>query len=56
MNTDEKRKKIAYDLTLEYIRANNVMFIQHGSIPEQVQDFGRVYSEICAELKKLDAI
>ena len=56
MDTDEKRKKIAYDLTLEYVRANNVMFIQRNAIPAQVQEFGRVYSEIYAELKKLDTI
>lgn len=50
MNTDIK-KKIAYELTLEYIRQNNT-FRTNGIAPPYVFDkFDEIYSDIYNSLK-----
>ena len=51
MNT-EIRKKIAYDLTLEYVKQNNIMKVNMDStIPKSINTVEKIYNEIYASLE-----
>ena len=46
MNT-EIRKKIAYDLTLEYVKQNKIMTVSMDSaIPKSINTVEKIYDEI----------
>ena len=51
MNTDSK-KKIAYDLTLEYVKQNNIMTVHMDStIPKSIDTVEKIYNEIYTSLE-----
>ena len=51
MNADSK-KKIAYDLTLEYVKQNNIMKVNMDStIPKSINTVEKIYNEIYASLE-----
>lgn len=51
MNADSK-KKIAYDLTLEYGEQNNIMKVNMDStIPKSINTVEKIYNEIYASLE-----
>ncbi len=51
MNTDSKRK-IAYDLTLEYVKQNNIMKVNMDStIPKSIDTIEKIYNEIYNSLE-----
>ena len=51
MNADSK-KKIAYDLTLEYVKQNNIMKVNMDStIPKRIKSVNKIYDEINAYLE-----
>lgn len=51
MNTDSKRK-IAYNLTLEYVKQNNIMKVNMDSnIPKSIDTIEKIYNEIYNSLE-----
>ena len=51
MNADST-KKIAYDLTLEYVKQNNIMKVNMDStIPKSINTVEKIYNEIYASLE-----
>ena len=51
MNADSK-KKIAYYLTLKYIKQNNIMNLNMNStIPNSINTVEKIYNEIYASLE-----
>lgn len=56
MNTDEKRKKITYDLTLEYVRANNSLGRSEFPIEKQIAEIDKTYTRILSALENLEII
>ena len=51
MNADSK-KKIAYDLTLEYVKQNNIMKANMDStIPKDIDTVEKIYNEIYVSLE-----
>jgi hypothetical protein len=51
MNTEETKKKIAYELTMEFIRQNNT-FRTGGIITPNVFDkFNEIYTDVYNSLK-----
>lgn len=55
MNTDIQ-KKIAYDLTMEYIRENNVLKCREIDISEKVQNINEYYHTFLQEIKEQNAL
>lgn len=53
MRSEEARKKVAYDLTMEYVRQNNVMKnpTSDSPISSKIDVIEKVYNEIFEELK-----
>ena len=53
MSSEEARKKVAYDLTMEYVRQNNVMKnpSSDSSISYKIEIIEKIYNEIFEELK-----
>ena len=51
MNTTEIQKKIAYDLTLEYVRQNNILSGQNSTIDNKVKLFKQYYDEFLQAVK-----
>lgn len=53
MHSEEIRKKVAYDLTMEYVKQNNVMK-NHSSdshISAKIEKIEQIYNEIFEGLK-----
>lgn len=53
MRSEEARKKVAYDLTMEYVRQNNVMKnpSKDSPISYKIEIIEKMYNEIFEELK-----
>lgn len=53
MSSEEARKKVAYDLTMEYVRQNNVMKNPNSDSPisYKIEIIEKIYNEIFEELK-----
>lgn len=53
MSSEEARKKVAYDLTIEYVRQNNVMKNPNSDSPisYKIKIIEKMYNEIFEELK-----
>lgn len=53
MSSEEARKKVAYDLTMEYVRQNNVMKNPNSDSPisYKIEIIEKMYNEIFEELK-----
>ena len=53
MSSEEARKKVAYDLTMEYVRQNNVMKNPSNDSPisYKIEIIEKMYKEIFEELK-----
>lgn len=53
MKSEEARKKVAYDLTMEYVRQNNVMKNPSNDSPisYKIEIIEKMYNEIFEELK-----
>ena len=53
MSSEEARKKVAYDLTMEYVRQNNVMKNPSNDSPikYKIEIIEKMYNEIFEELK-----
>lgn len=53
MSSEEARKKVAYDLTMEYVRQNNVMKNPNSDslISSRIDKIEKIYNEIFEGLK-----
>lgn len=53
MRSEEVRKKVAYDLTMEYVRQNNVMKNPSNDSPisYKIEIIEKMYNEIFEELR-----
>lgn len=53
MRSEEARKKVAYDLTMEYVRQNNVMKnpTSDSPISSKIDVIEKIYNEIFEGLK-----
>lgn len=53
MSSEEARKKVAYDLTMEYVRQNNVMKNPNidSPISSRIDKIEEIYNEIFEGLK-----
>lgn len=53
MRSEEARKKVAYDLTMEYVRQNNVMKnpTSDSPISSKIDVIEKIYNEIFGGLK-----
>ena len=53
MHSEEIRKKIAYDLTMEYVKQNNVMKnpLSDSPISARIEKIEQIYNEIFEGLK-----
>lgn len=55
MNNTDIKKKIAYDLTLEYIRENNILMVNPSKIEETTLKVKEFYDYFHSTLEKIDA-
>lgn len=56
MNQDEKTlktQKIAYDLTLEYMRQNQILKTSYETLPKSLKEVGSIYSFIVEQIKDM---
>lgn len=50
--TTETKKKVAYDLTLEYVKQNGIMKVNMDStIPRSIDTVEKIYNEIYSSLE-----
>lgn len=50
--TTETKKKVAYDLTLEYVKQNGIMKVNMDStIPRSIDTIEKIYNEIYSSLE-----
>lgn len=50
MDQDKIINKVAYDLTMEYIRQNNILQCNQIEIGKKLRDIEMTYNEICIDL------
>lgn len=51
--TNQEKEKLAYDLTMEYIKGNSKIFQQdENKIPEIVNKYSEIYNKFKKEIEK----
>lgn len=51
--TSEKSRKWAHDLTIEYIRKNNILPSSSSEIPKSVEEIAKIYESFYHSIAKV---
>ena len=51
MNSEETRKQVAYDLTIEYVKQSRMIHDCYQDIPRKVEEIDKIYNSFYESLK-----